>query len=275
MRRLALDDRPEAAAFAANRPLLAARHEELQGILETRTGPWHQAITEVHNLRRRREDEQEQLRQVAARPSSNIPPEHDRFRRELARHLTMEEDALPFLAELVEVKAEEAAWRGAIERAIGAHRLRVLIPSASMETALRWVNDRDNRLDIRLLEVEERRQEARFMDDGFVRKLNFKKHPHREAAKVLLAGVDRHCVHSPEALRGTPHGLTREGTLSGRRGYFEKRDQTPLIRNWMTGFDNRAWRNCSRPCRRASRHCKPPRRTCGKRRTGCTAPRPR
>lgn len=110
----------------------------------------------------------------------------------------MEEDALPYLAELVQVKAEHASWRGAIERAVGADRLRILVPETRMRAALRWINDRPHGLDVRLLEVEaEGRRFTEFMTDGFVRKLEFKPHPHRQAAKALLAGIDRHCVDSP------------------------------------------------------------------------------
>jgi uncharacterized protein YPO0396 len=115
----------------------------------------------------------------------------------------------------------------------------VLVPADDMQAALRWVNGRDNRLDVRLLAVKQIKDRPHFLEDGFVGKLNFKPHSYRQAVKQLLAGIDRHCVDTPEALRDTPYGLTREGLMSGNRGYFEKRDNTPLNQNWMTGFDNR------------------------------------
>lgn len=238
-RRLKLDPALEVQSFSANKPLLEQQREALDQILAERKQPWHSAITRVQNLVQALKESREQLQQVSARPSSNLPPEHQGFRQQLGRHLGLDDSDLPYLAELVEVKSEQAEWRGAIERAIGAHRLRILVPKAAMKDALRWVNERDNRLDVRLLEVAESQKPARFLDDGFLRKLNFKKHPHREVAKLLLAGIDRHCVDSPQALRETPYGMTREGTMSGKRGYFEKRDSTRLDRNWMTGFDNR------------------------------------
>ncbi|MEC7815929.1 MAG: hypothetical protein VX939_06635, partial [Pseudomonadota bacterium] len=143
------------------------------------------------------------------------------------------------MAELVEVKAEERDWRGAIERAIGGHRLRLLVPPAAMQSALDRINNRDNRLHVRLLEAQLPQAAAQFMDDGFTRKLNFKDHPHREALKQLLAGIDRHCVDSPETLRQTPHGMTQQGLMSGKKGHFEKRDNQRLDKGWMTGFNNR------------------------------------
>lgn len=185
------------------------------------------------------EELKEEVQRIETRPKSNIPGHFQEFRSELASALNLDEESVPFVAELLEVKPEEKAWRGAIERAIGGHRLRLLVPPAAMKSALDWVNHRNNRLYVRLLEAETPQSNAQFMEDGFTRKLNFKDHPHREALKKLLAGIDRHCVQSPDALRDTPHGMTEQGLMSGPRGLFEKRDNQRLDQDWMTGFDNR------------------------------------
>ncbi|MFV2056740.1 MAG: SbcC/MukB-like Walker B domain-containing protein, partial [Thiohalomonadales bacterium] len=100
-------------------------------------------------------------------------------------------------------------------------------------------NSRNNRLHVRLLEVKTPQQQATFMQDGFTRKLNFKQHAHRETLKHLLASIDRHCVQSPKILRNTAHGMTAEGLMSGKTGRFDKQDQQPLNKGWMTGFDNK------------------------------------
>ncbi|USE77280.1 hypothetical protein NDR89_08500 [Cupriavidus gilardii] len=179
------------------------------------------------------------FQQVAARPGSNILPEFHKFRTALATHLNLSADALPFVAELVEVKPEEATWRGAIERAIGGHRLRILVPSNAMRAALSWVNDRDNRLHVRLLEVTCSARTIAFLPDGFTRKLNYKDHDYREVVQYFLAEIDRHCVDSPEKLRRMPHSMTSQGLMSGKSGFFEKQDKTPLDHGWITGFDNK------------------------------------
>lgn len=181
----------------------------------------------------------EDLQQIQARPGSNVPGPQQSFRSELAAHLGLDEDALPFVAELVEVRAEDSRWRGAIERAIGGHRMRVMVPPQSIKEALTWVNRRDNRLHVRLMEVEDSARLPEFLSDGYTRKLMFKRHPYEEALKRLLAGIDRHCVASSDLLRETPHGLTEQGLMSDRRGLFEKQDQRRLDQDWMTGFDNK------------------------------------
>ena len=175
----------------------------------------------------------------AVKSDSNIPHSFRRFRDLLADQLGIGISDLPFVAELIEVKEDQRKWRGAIERAIGGHRLRVMVPDEVTREALSWINARHNELHVRLLQVKSGYSPARFLHDGFTRKLNFKPHPHREALKDLLSTIDRHCVSGPEQLRTIPHGLTSEGMMSGVSGRFDKQDQRRLDQDWMTGFDNR------------------------------------
>jgi len=177
--------------------------------------------------------------QKIAKNRSNIPSKYIDFQKELADELDLNAEALPFIAQLIEVKPEHRAWRGAIERALGGQRLRLLVPAAMMKKAMSWVNHRNNRLNIRLLRVETHYSPAKFMDDGFTRKLNFKQHSYREAMKSLLAGLDRHCVDRADALDNTPWGMTIEGSMTGKSGHFDKQDHRRLEQDWFTGFDNK------------------------------------
>lgn len=182
---------------------------------------------------------QAQLQQVAGQ-QSNIPPAFEQFRAELAAHLGCDMEALPYLAQLVEVKKEQSVWRGAIERALGSHRLRLLVPKSRVEQALDWVNSRHNHLHVRLFDEKAAELEkAQPFADGFVHKLNIKSHPMSHALMALLASLDRHCVASAAELKQRAHAITREGTMSGKSGRFDKHDQKRLEDNWLTGFDNR------------------------------------
>lgn len=180
-----------------------------------------------------------ELQQARVRPGSNIRENYQRFRTDLATQLGVSEDLLPFVGELIEVKPEESGWRGAIERAVGGDRLRVMVPSEHIKRALYWVNHRDNRLHVRLLEVDVRPSTPQFLADGYTRKVKYKPHPHREALKHFLSTIDRHCVGSSDELHTTPFGLTIEGAMSDRGGRFQKQDQRRLDQDWYTGFDNK------------------------------------
>ena len=211
---------------------LDARQHTLQAAAE-------EAIAQEHQQRAALKALQDEELAVRQRPGSNVPPEFQQFRAQLAAELDLPEDALPFVAELVEVSAAHRPWRGAIERALGSQRLRILVPPQAISQALAWVNQRHNRLHVRLLEVRQPPQSPVFWSDGFAAKLRLLPHAHQGALRQLLAELDRHCVDSPEALRGTPHAMTAQGLMSGRALQFDKQDQKRLDQDWMTGFDNR------------------------------------
>lgn len=241
---LSLADTLDAAALESNQRVAGERI----AVLATTIDVADRKTLDIRSAEREAESRRNQLTreldEVRKRPDSNLPPAFHQFRSALADTLTINEAQLPFVAELVQVKEGEQRWRGAIERAIGSHRLRILVPPEHISVALRWVNSRDNRLHVRLYEAREPEKPAMFFDDGFTRKLEFRSHPVREALKSLLAGIDRHCVDSPETLRQTPHAMTAEGLMSGQSRQFEKQDQKSINADWMTGFDNRdrlAW----------------------------------
>ena len=211
---------------------LQAEQRDLQNTAE-------QAVTDERNAHAALEALRADLRAVRQRPGSNLPVAFTQFRADLAEHLNLPADALPFAAELVEVPKAHHPWRGAIERALGSHRLRILVPHDANDEALRWVNQRHNRLHVRLLEVREPATPAPFWPDGFAHKLTLKPHAYVGTLRQLLAELDRHCVDSPEALRTTAHAMTREGLMSGKPGHFDKQDQRRIDQDWMTGFDNR------------------------------------
>lgn len=237
-RKLELDDTLSPESLTANRQHSALRLKELSATEEVQDETLLDLRAQHGKLTDSLADLTEEIDRIKARPGSNIDGRYQEFRTELARALNLDETSLPFVAELVEVKADQSDWRGAIERAIGAHRLRLLVPPAAMQSALDRVNSRDNKLHVRLLEAHAPQAPAEFMSDGFTRKLNYKNHPHREALRHLLASIDRHCVDSPDTLRQTPHGMTQQGLMSGKKGYFEKRDNQRLDKGWMTGFNN-------------------------------------
>lgn len=241
---LGLSAEPDETTFHRNRERLPAVRTAAESARDTaRQG----AVDLAAGLKGKRETRDSlaiEIREVEARPNSNIPANFQAFRELLARELGLPGDELPYVAELVEVKATERRWQGAIERAIGSERLRILVPAHRMREALAWVNERDNRLHVRLQSADPhpegiRPEPPRFFEDGFTRKLSYRDHPLREHVKSLLARRDRHCVESSEILRRTEQGMTAEGTLSDREGRFEKQDQRPLSEGWMTGFDNR------------------------------------
>jgi uncharacterized protein YPO0396 len=239
IRRFGLDGELTEAALNRNVESLKGRQTEVRRDLEARREASLEARSHLRDAKLLTVTLEADQKKVSARPGSNIPPGYQDFRTLLGEQLALTDDELPFVAELVEVKQEERHWRGAIERAIGPERLRLIVPDEAMQSALQWVNGRDNRLHVRLLKGHAADRQPKFFDDGFTRKLNYKAHSFREVVKVLLASRDRHCVTSVQALRNTEHAMTEQGLMSGRAGVFDKQDQRALGEGWLTGFDNR------------------------------------
>jgi len=226
-------------AWDENQQAIEQRLPLLVAELETAKTTSFEQGTQQHNANAALFALENELAEIEKRPSSNIPSQYQHFRSALATELNVSEDDLPFVAELIQVKKDQTAWRGAIERAIGVDRLRILVPSSVIDAALHWVNQRNNRLSVHLLEVKEPDKQPYFWDDGFTHKVDYKPHAYREALKALLADKDRHCVASPEQLKHTAHAMTKEGLMSGKKRFFDKNDKTNINQGWLTGFDNR------------------------------------
>jgi len=237
--RFGLNDSLDESNLRANQTELEKRQQTLSADYRAQESETLQAMSLQSGHQQLVEELTEAIRKVKQRPGSNIPPHFQDFRSELAQQISLRDSDLPFLAELIEVKATESNWRGAIERALGSERLRILVPEERIKEALRWVNDRDNRLHVRLVSAESSSKQIHLFEDGYVKKLNIKPHALKDAAMLLLSSRDLHCVRSAEALKSTEHGLTLEGMISGKHGKFEKQDQRRLDQDWMTGFDNK------------------------------------
>lgn len=239
VRQFSLSDELTREALQTNKDALRRKQDTLTTLRDKQQSETLSTLSQERECEQQQKHVESLLRKAKERPGSNIPPQFQDFRAELATQLAISEADLPFLAELVEVKQEEMSWRGAIERAIGSDRLRILVPENALRDALQWINRRDNRLHVRLQRARIAEKPTTFLNDGFSKKLNLKSHPLVATAKLLLAARDLHCVDSAKALQATEFALTIEGMMSGRGGKYEKQDQRRPDQDWMTGFDNK------------------------------------
>lgn len=181
----------------------------------------------------------DEIRAVQKSEKSNIPHRYQQFRELMAQELDLESDRLPYIAEMLEVKPEHSEWRGAIERAIGPERLRLLVPEDKFNLAKKWVNQRDNQLHVRLLDISKCPPPREPFRDSYIHKINLEEGGgYITALMYTLVNRDRHCADSIDSLGEKEHSMTVEGLMYDRAGKFEKMDQRPLSKDWWTGFDN-------------------------------------
>ncbi len=233
---LSLDPIVKLEQLTENQQQAEQRYQENQKILvELEKSKDHQTQLTLNQQDQTQALEAE-IHLVKATPECNIPPRFLQFQKQLAIALNCNEAQIPFVGQSVEVK--DKRWQGAIERAMGSHRLRLVVAASQFQKALNWINQRDNQLHVRLLNSQDYQQPQKAMEDGFSQMLNYKDDQHHRVIKNFIASIDRHCVHSVEDLSVKSFSMTRQGLMSGKRGLFEKQDQRPLTQGWMTGFDN-------------------------------------
>ncbi|KQV42888.1 MULTISPECIES: ATP-binding protein [unclassified Duganella] len=196
------------------------------------------------DVKRKREEVLQELQSLRRQPSS-IPAHMLEMRRQLAAALGLGHDALPFAGELMEVKPEEAQWRGAIERVLHGFALSILVDEEHYAALANHVNEAS--LGQKLVYFRtgraEQSQARALRASSLVTKLNVKSGRFADWLQAdLRQRFDYECVESMRAFRAAPErALTREGQVKHNRARHEKDDRNSVNdrRYWVLGFDNR------------------------------------
>jgi uncharacterized protein YPO0396 len=178
------------------------------------------------------------------RNPSNIPAPTQAVRARLCQELGLSENALPFVGELLQVKSEHAAWRGAIERVLHGFALGLLVDEKHYGEVSAWVNK--THLGGKLVYYRVGRGEvlnSRKIDTrSMLHRLELRDHAHRDWLSAELARrFDYSCVDSAAQLKNADRAITREGQVKHPGDRYEKDDRRAVDdrRHWVLGFDNR------------------------------------
>ncbi|WP_235426630.1 ATP-binding protein [Xanthomonas cerealis] len=179
------------------------------------------------------------------RTPSNIPAPMQALRARLSADTGVPEAALPFVGELLQVRSEDADWRGAIERVLHGFAQSLLVDERHYADVADWVNR--THLGIRLVYYRVRDNEHALPGrapaaGSLLHKLELREHAfagwlRRELGKRF----DYDCVDSATALRHAERAITREGQVKHPGERYEKDDRHAVNdrRRWLLGFDNR------------------------------------
>jgi len=179
------------------------------------------------------------------RQPSNIPAPMLELRRQVAEAVGVAEAALPFVGELVEVKLDESAWRGVIERVLHGFALAILVQEDQYAAVSAYVNDTDLGRKLVYYRTVRAEQPARPLQaQSLVLKLKVKEDGFAGwLQNELRQRFDYDCVDSLRAFRAArERALTREGQIKHNRSRHEKDDRHSVDARqyWVLGFDNRA-----------------------------------
>ncbi|WP_141014951.1 ATP-binding protein [Nocardioides sambongensis] len=171
---------------------------------------------------------------------STVPEELLRIRATLADELAVPVSALPFAAELIEVRPEHAAWTGAIERVLRPFALALLVRSEHLGSVRRWIDT--HRLPGRLVfeEVADDAPAARpaGSDRSLVHRVTVSAGPFANWMNgQLSARYDVACVDSPDELDDHVRAVTINGQVKTSRTRYEKDDRRRIEdrSQWVLG----------------------------------------
>lgn len=201
-------------------------------------------------LKRERDQATQRFNEVRAevdalkRHPSSIPAHAQGIRARLCQELGLSENALPFVGELLQVKNEHAAWRGAIERVLHGFALALLVDEHHYSEVSAWINK--THLGGKLVYYRVGRSDAfavRQLDArSMLHRLDVRDHAHHDWLVAELARrFDYSCVDSAAALRQADRAITREGQVKHPGDRYEKDDRRAIDdrKHWVLGFDNR------------------------------------
>lgn len=181
---------------------------------------------------------------VLQQQATNIPAHMLELRTVIAQALRLDEPELPFVGELIEVRPDELAWQGAIERLLYGFALSLLVKEIHYAVLSRYVNE--NNLRGRLVyyrtgTVRRSEGETLLAADSLARKCRIKQGEYSEWLRnEMIARFDYHCVANIKAFRETSYALTQEGQIRSGNTRHEKDDRRSIVdkRYWVLGFDN-------------------------------------
>ncbi len=175
---------------------------------------------------------------------SNIPAHLQALRSRLCAALDLADAALPFAGELIQVRADEQAWSGAIERLLHGFALSLLVDERHYARVAAWVDATHlgGKLVYHRIGAADGLNVSAPPPRSLLHKLELAPHAHQEWLHgELLRRYDYACVDSVQALQRSERAITAQGQIKHGRSRHEKDDRHAVgdRRQWVMGFDNR------------------------------------
>lgn len=242
-RTLELSETLSFTQLESNQAKQAAHHVILKEQLDVLETQFNEISGKTYTKNEVFQEVRTEIKEITQLPDSNIPVNFQKMRLQLVESLDLKLENCPFIGELIDVKAEDKQWQGAIERALGGIRTTLLISDRYYPDVVKWLNHHYAGLHVRVQSVKhEKIEAAQFIARGFLRKLEWKQHPYRDWLKSFLAKFDLTCVDSVNEFEHIEFAITKEGGIQKEKGRFEKKDLQKITdrRTWCLGFNNKS-----------------------------------
>lgn len=202
-----------------------------------------------YDLRVKKKDKEEKFATTAAevnalkRQRSNIPAKLLDLREAMAEDLGIPAEKLPFVGELLEVKADASAWQGAIERVMGGFARSILVDDKHYKSVSTYLNERNIGTRLSYFRVAPQNLGNRAAHPlSLVRKLNVAQGPYSQwLGEELKSHFDMECAENMLSFSAATRAITKEGLVKHNSTRHEKNDSRPITdrSQWAIGFDNK------------------------------------
>jgi uncharacterized protein YPO0396 len=189
----------------------------------------------------------EEIRSLEGR-ANNLPVDQIRIREALAEALGVDSDDLPFAGELLQVRREEDAWEGAIERLLHGFALSLLVPDELYSQVSHYVDRthlRGRLVYLRIRDSAVKGAPRSVSPQSVVRKIEIKPDSGFYAflEREIAENFDYACCESAgEEFKRLPRALTRAGQIKSNERRHDKDDRRAIEdrSRYVLGWDNQA-----------------------------------
>ncbi len=227
-RALGLPEAESAEVFHANQQAAAGEREAAEEALTRLQNEQTEAQVAMRDLRSELESVESELESLRQR-RSNIPARMLELRQRLCEELGLDEGALPFAGELLQVRDEASDWEGAIERLLHNFGLSLLVPEDHYRDVAGWVDRSHLRGRLVYYRVREPRssEPPQLHPESLVRKIAIRPDSAFYAwlEQELGRRFDYACTRDLEAFRREERAVTPAGQIKAGGDRHEKDDR--------------------------------------------------
>ncbi|MGX5652716.1 ATP-binding protein [Hydrogenophaga borbori] len=185
---------------------------------------------------------EEEIESLQRNPS-NIPRDYLRLRIVLAQDMGVQPEELPFAGELMEVRADESRWTGAIERVLRSFSLSFVVRPELYADFARALDERHTGMRVTYLRAQLAAETQRhsISEDSLVRKVEIASGPFNDfISQQLRSHFDYACAEDMMEFRRASRAVTIRGQVKHSATRHEKDDRRSVDDrvNWVMGLDN-------------------------------------
>lgn len=241
---LSMSPATDDAGFIEQHRKLDHRREQVNDLENDLQNRLTEQNVRLQEQQKRHQELTQEIVSLEAR-KNNLPAAQIRIRQTLCQALSLDPDQLPFAGELLQVREQELAWEGAIERILHHFGLSLLVPDSAYADVAAWVDKthlQGKLVYYRVRPVAHHHQELH--PDSLVKKLRIKAESlHQDwLDRELSRRFDMACCETHEQFRRESHAVSRAGQIK-RPGEQHEKDDRHLLSDrsrYVLGWTNTA-----------------------------------